>query len=143
MSFDVSTFQVADTTEITIKHPATGEDFLVNTAEDGQPAVMAPMVVVAYGPGSKQFKAAQAVSRQTYQKTFHRGKSKETPEQEGARTAAFLSAVTTEFRHFDYQKMPSTEREAFRACYLDPKMGWLTEQVNEALGDWGNFTQAA
>ena len=146
MSFDVSTVQVSETTEVVIKHPVTGDDFMVNTADPGQPEVMKPMVVIVHGPGSKTYKAAQAVNKQTFQKTFHRGKSRETPEQEEARTAAFLSACTVELRHFDYKGMPSSgpdARETFRALYLDAKMGWLTEQVDAAMGDWANFTQAA
>lgn len=136
--FDVSTVQVADTTEITINHPTTGEPFLVDTPEGKK-----PMIVVAYGPGSKAFKAAQAVSQKTYMATFHRGKSRETPEQQEARSAAFLSACTAEYRHFSYKGMPANERETFRALYLDPAMGWLTEQVNAEMGDWANFTRAA
>jgi len=136
--FDVSTVQVADTTEITINHPRTGEPFMVDTAEGKK-----PMTVVVHGPGSKAFKAAQAVSQKTYSATFHRGKSRETPEQQEARNATFLSACTIEFRNFSYKGMAANDRETFRALYLDPAMGWLTEQVNAEMGDWANFTQAA
>lgn len=138
MTFDVSTFAISESSEITINHPVTGEPFLVDT-EDGKK----PMIVVVHGPGSKPFKAAQAVSQKTYSATFHRGKSRETPDQKDAREAAFLSACTIEFKNFGYKGMAQDDREAFRACYLDPAMGWLTEQVNLEMGDWANFTQAA
>lgn len=136
--FDVANFQVSETSEITINHPMTGEPFLVDTA-DGKK----PMIVVVHGPGSKAFKAAQAVSQKSYMATFNRGKSRETPEQQNARAASFLSACTIEFRNFTYNGGDPLNRETFRAMYLDPKAGWLTEQVNEQMGDWANFTQAA
>jgi hypothetical protein len=139
MSFDVSTVQVSDTTEITINHPSNGEPFMVDV--DGE-ASKKPMIVVVHGPGSKVFKAAQAVSQKAYNATFTRGKSRETSEQTAARSAAFLSACTLEFKHFNYKGKPN-DRETFRELYLDEKAGWITEQVNEQMGDWANFTQAA
>lgn len=143
MTFDINTVDISDTTDITINHPKTGEPFLVEVEEDdgqgGKKTVKKPMTVTVYGPGSKPFKAAQQVSQKTYQTTFHRGKSRETPEQQDARTAAFLSACTISFNHFTYNGGDPKDRETFRACYLDPKRGWLTEQVNGEMGDWANF----
>lgn len=143
MTFDVATFDISDTTEITINHPKTGEPFLVDVEEDdgqgGSKTVKKPMSVSVYGPGSKPFKAAQMVSQKAYQATFHRGKSRETPEQNEARTATFLSACTISFNGFTYNGGDPKDRETFRACYRDPKRGWLTEQVNAEMGDWANF----
>lgn len=146
--FDVADYEVKDTTDIVLNHPETGEPFLVKIGEEddgkgGVRPVMKPMSVTVYGPGSKEFKAAQAVSQKTFNATFHRGKSRETAEQQIARAAAFLSACTVSFNNFTYNKGDPRERETFRACYKDPKRGWITEQVNSEMGDWANFTQAA
>lgn len=143
MTYDVKDFEISDTTDIVLNHPKTGEPFLVDaTVDDGQGGTKpgkAPMTVTVYGPGSKAFKAAQAASSKAFQATFHRGKSRETAEQLDARTASFLSACTISFNNFTYNGGDPKDRETFRACYLDAKRGWITEQVNAEMGDWANF----
>lgn len=143
MTYDVATFEVADTTDVVLNHPKTGEPFLVDVEVDdgqgGKKPGKAPMSVTVYGPGSKVFKAAQAVSQKTYNATFNRGKSRETPDQQDARVAAFLSACTVSFNNFTYNGGDPTDRETFRACYLDAKRGWIKDQVNDEMGDWANF----
>lgn len=143
MTYDIASFDVSDTTEIAIIHPKTSEPFLVDVEEDdglgGKKTVKKPMTVTVHGPGSKAFKAAQAVSQKSFQATFHRGKSRETSDQKDAREAAFLSACTIAFNNFTYNGGDPKDRETFRACYLDPKRGWLKEQVNDEMGDWANF----
>lgn len=143
MTYDVANFTVEDTTDIIINHPKTGEPFMIDVEEDdgqgGKRPAKKPMSVTVYGPGSKEFEAAQAQSEKAFGLSFHRGKSRETPEQKKARTSAFLSACTIRFNHFTYNGGDPTDRETFRACYSDPKRNWLTEQVNLEMGDWSNF----
>jgi hypothetical protein len=33
--------------------------------------------------------------------------------------------------------------EMFKAAYLDPGIGFISEQINKAVGDWANFTQGS
>jgi len=135
MSFDITSIEVADTFDVEIKNPTTDEPIVV----DGK-----PLTVTVCGPGSKQFKAAQSVqSNRNMKRLRTKGKIETTPEEDAAATASFLSACTVSFNGFDYKGMAANDRETFRACYLDPKMGWLTEQVNKEMGDWSNFTRAA
>jgi hypothetical protein len=140
MSFDVSTVEVADTLDVTINNPKTGEPFMVPV--EGQTALQ-PMSVTLYGPGSKEYKAAQNQSRKTYALTFHRGKSRETPEQEEARTARLLADITVSFNNFTYKDGDPKAHETHRALYIDPKMGWITSQLDGEVGDWGNSVKAA
>lgn len=146
-TFDIASLDFSDTTEITINDPRTNEPFLVDVelpdGEGGKKVAKRPMTVTVHGPGSRQFKAAQAVSQKAHAATFSRGKSRETPEQKEAREANFLSACTVSFNGFTYNGGDPTDRETFRACYLDPKRGWLTEQINTELGDWANFKATA
>lgn len=169
MTFDASTVQVAETTEIVINHPATGEPFLVDAGEADMEVeveveetdpetgetrtvkkttiqrrpVKKPMIVEVYGPSTKQYNEAKNASEKAFMLTFHRGKSKETAAQKAARESTFWAACTVAFKHFTYKGLPSDDRETFKACYLDPNMGWLTDQVTAQLGDWASFTQAA
>lgn len=143
MTYDVASFEVADTTDIVLNHPKTQEPFLVDVEVDdgqgGRKIVKKPMSVTVYGPGSDVFKKAQGVSQKAYQATFRRGKSRETQDQADARAASFLSACTVSFNNFTYNGGDPKDRETFRACYLDAKRGWIKDQVNEEMGDWANF----
>lgn len=132
-TFDISTIEVTDTFEVEIKHPKTDEPIIV----EGQ-----PMTVTVYGPASAQYKAAQAVQNTKLTKRLRSGKTEEDADALAADKAAFLSMCTVSLNGFNY-KGQTEGREAFRALYLDPKMGWLTDQVNRQMGDWSNFTQAA
>lgn len=134
MSFDISTIQVADTFDVVIISPATGEPLLNDEKK--------PVSITVHSPASKPFKAAQAASNAKMVKRIKsKGKVDETPEEMAATTASFLAAITVSLNGFSY-KGDAAGVETFRELYADPKMGWLTEQVNREAGDWANFTQA-
>lgn len=134
MSFDISTIKVAETFDIVIISPSTGEP-IVN---DDKKALS----ITVQSPASKQFKTAQAANNAKMVKRIKsKGNVDETPEEMAATTASFLAAITVSLNGFDYQGQ-SEGVETFRSLYADPKMGWLTEQVNRESGDWANFTQA-
>lgn len=149
MSFDISTIQVADTCDVVLTNPATGEDTfklgekdVVIDGETVKRPVYGQLSVTVHSPASKPFKAAQAAqSAKMVKRIKAKGKTEETPEEIAATTASFLAAITVSLNGFDYQGQ-SSGVETFRALYADPKMGWLTEQVNREAGDWANFTQA-
>jgi hypothetical protein len=52
-----------------------------------------------------------------------------------------LAACTASFNGFGYREM--TGYEMFKAAYLDPGIGFISEQINKAVGDWANFTQGS
>jgi hypothetical protein len=144
--FDISTIDVADTFEVQIKHPKTGDVIIVGgeaKVVEGETVTVggAAMSVTVYGPSSRQYRSAQSVASAKLIKRL-RAKTEPDPDEDTAATAAFLSACTVSLNNFGY-KGQSEGREAYRALYLDPKMGWLTEQVNSAMGDWANFTKAS
>lgn len=146
-SFDISKIQVEDTFEVEIKHPKTDEPIIVGgqevvDPETGEKSMVGgvPMTVTVYGPASAQFKAAQAVQNTKFTKRLRAG-VEQSAETEATDKAAFLSACTVSLNGFNY-KGQTEGRETFRSLYLDRKMGWLTDQVNRQMGDWGNFTKA-
>lgn len=150
-AFDISTIEVSDTFDVALEHPKTKEPILVGGQEidDGEGGTKTvggePMTVTVYGPGSKAFNAAKAAQRNRNIKRARAsgGRSETTEDEDAADTAAFLSAITVSLNNFSYKGLPADDRETFRAMYLDRKMGWITEQVNNQAGDWGRFTKAA
>ena len=134
--FDINSIQVDDTSEVEILDPRTGE---VLIGEGGKACT-----VTVYGPGSKPFAAARSSANARAVKRFRaKGRNGEmSPEEEAAAKAAMLTPITLSFNNFQYDGKENGA-DTFRACYLDPKMGWLTEQVNDAAGDWANFTKDA
>lgn len=133
--FDISAKAVVETADIALIDPATGEALL---GAEGQPCS-----VTVYGPGSRQFAAAQSIaSNKAVKRLQAKGKTDTTPEEDDASRAAFLSAITVSFNAFDYKGLHQ-ERETFRALYLDRSLGWITDQVNRGAGDWANFSKGS
>lgn len=149
LSFDVSSLSAADQATIEINHPVSGEPIIVGGQKQIDPTTGeekivggVPMSVTVYGPGSKPFAAAKAAnSTKSVERIRRKGKVTITADEEAASTATFLTACTVSFNGFNYRGLEGSEQ--FRACYADPTMGWLTEQVNREMGEWANFTKPA
>lgn len=134
MSFDISILAAEETFDVELIDPKTGEPLI---GESG------PLTVTVYGPGTKIFQAAKSAANNRAMARWRRkGKADATPEEDVAAVANFLTPCTKSFNGFGY-KDAQPGPEMFRALYMDPKMGWLTDQVNREMGDWGNFTKAS
>lgn len=134
--FDIKSLAVEDTHDVELDDPRTGEPLI---GEGGKPCS-----VTVYGPGTKQFAAAQtAAANRTVKRLRSKGRNTDTtPEEESAARATFLTAITVSFNNFTYGGMEGGP-DAFRALYLDPKVGFITDKVNGSAGDWANFSKAA
>lgn len=129
-TFDISALSVTDTTDVELVD-AKGEPLLV-------PGTDTPMSVTVYGPGSKPFAKAQATRNRAVLQTVRRGARKMKDEEQRDVDAEFLATCTASFNGFDYKGMVG--HEGFKALYLDPKVGFIAEQVNKAISDWSAFT---
>ena len=122
--FDISQFETIDLAALTVQTPR-GEDLLV----DGK-----PVVINLYGPGSKQFvnakyKLDNAV--QTRSIAMLRGKaSKNAAEETRQQQAEFYAAVTASIENFPVSPLD---------IYLNPKLNYITEQVEKFLSETENF----
>jgi len=130
--FDISKLAVSETTTIELDGP-DGEPLQNDKGER--------LSITVYGPGSRQFQAAQAVRNAGVLEFVRKGGKKMGEKAQRELDAEFLAACTTSFNGFGYQDLES--REMFKAAYLDPKIGFVGEQVNKAVGDWSNFTQGS
>jgi len=124
--FDLSQFETIDTAKLTVLNPK-GEDLLFNGSK---------VLINVYGPGSKEFvnakyKLDNAV--QTRSIAMLRGKaSKNAAEETRQLQAEFYAAVTASIENFPI------DGGAF-ALYSNPKLNYITEQVEKFLNETENF----
>jgi hypothetical protein len=130
--FDISSLAVKDTTIVELETP-TGDELLNDKGER--------LSVTVYGPGSKQFNKAQGVRNRAILEYVKRGGKKMKVGEQRELDAEFLASCTVSFNNFTYKEF--TGSEMFKEAYLDTAIGFISEQVNKAIGDWANFTQGS
>jgi hypothetical protein len=130
--FDISSLAVKDTTIVELETP-TGDELLNDKGER--------LSVTVYGPGSKQFNKAQGVRNRAILEYVKRGGKKMKDGEQRELDAEFLASCTVSFNNFTYKEF--TGSEMFKEAYLDTAIGFISEQVNKAIGDWANFTQGS
>lgn len=130
--FDISTMGAAETADVDLVHPATGVPMKNDAGE--------PLSVTVYGPGSERFQEASAVRNRAVLEHVRRGGKKLKDEEQRTLDAEFLATCTRSFNGFSYKG--GNDHAAFRAAYLDTSIGYVAEQVNRELADWGNFMTA-
>lgn len=109
---------------------------------DANDELMHGVAVVVYGPGSKQYAAAQARQQnRMIDKLKNKGKTDQTAEQKAAETAEFLADVTQAFEGLEYDNL--TGRELSLAVYSDITIGFIADQVAKHVGDWANFSKVS
>lgn len=130
--FDISKLAVAATSTIDLEDP-NGEPLVNDTG--------ATISVTVYGPGSKQFQKASGIRNRAILDYVRKGGKKLKDDEQRELDADFLASCTVSFNGFGYKDL--TGYEMFKHAYLDPSIGFVSEQVNKAIGDWANFTQAS
>lgn len=124
--FDLSQFETIDIASMTVLSPR-GDDLLVNGK---------PVVINLYGPGSKQFMNAKYKLENATQArsiAIIRGKApKNAAEESRQDQARFLAEVTASIDNFPIEG-------GALSLYLNPKLSYITEQVEKFLGDTENF----
>lgn len=129
---DIRKFAVQETS---VLHLRDASDELMYADEERKK----PMTITLYGPGSKQYAKAQTRnSNRMIDKLKKKGKSDQTAEEKAQEIAEFLADCTKSFEHIDYDGLQG--EELFKAVYADKSIGFIAEQANKHLGDWGNFT---
>lgn len=94
-----------------------------------------PVQCTVYGPGSKPYQQADQRKRDKLLQKMLKGKSVSADEQSRAQ-AEFLADITQDI-DLSYDDLQG--REKLIAIYSDPEIGFIPEQVNRKVGDWGNF----
>lgn len=133
MSFDITSTAVVDSSQLLLtdaeEAPLFGSD-------------KKQISITLYGPGSEQFERA-AAKRQNrlLERLKRKGKSDMSAEEQRTEQAEFLSSITISFNGFDYPPAgDAKDHDLFRALYMDRTLGFITDQVQRFVGDWGNFS---
>jgi hypothetical protein len=128
-AFDLSQFETLDTATLTVQTPK-GDDLLV----DGK-----PVTITLYGEGSKQYVNARYKldnALQTRSIALMRGKSaKNAAEEQAQLKAEFLASVTASIDNFPIEG-------GALALYNNPKLAYITAQVDKFLAETENFMPA-
>jgi len=134
---DIRKFAVTPTSTLHLRDAS--DELMYADGADGQPDKTRPMQAILYGPGSKQFKAAQAASsNRMVERMKKKGKADQSPAEQAQQTADFLTACTKSLDNVEFDKL--TDDALFNAVYMAPEIGFVAEQINKHISDWANFT---
>lgn len=101
-----------------------------------------PVNVTVHGPGSKVYtNAQQAKSDKVLAKVMKGKEARLTTDEANASQIEFLTTIT-ESIDVAYVTDDGREldgKEKIRAIYSDPSIGFIVDQVNKKVSDWGNF----
>ena len=108
-----------------------------------------PVGIDLFGPGSAE--AAQIEERQSARAVKRMqendGKVNLAPlEQRRIEAAEDLAVLTAGFRHIEYEDADGKALAGaalYRAVYADPRLGFIKDQVQRFVGNWGRFTPAS
>ena len=119
-------------------HLRDASDELIFT-EDTPPKAV---VVIVYGPGSKQYAKAQAAQQnRLVEKLRRKGKADQTAEQLMQEKAGFLADCTASFENLELDKLTGDALAV--AVYSDPTIGFIADQVAKHISEWANFTKGS
>lgn len=96
--------------------------------------------VTIYGPGSRPFAVAKSKANARTLKRIRTngGRQAANPDEDIDATASFLAAITKSFNNFGLKDEDQVEK-TYRELYANIKVGYITDKVNGAAGDWANF----
>lgn len=103
-----------------------------------------PITVTVFGPGSKRFSEATAMkNNRMMDRLRKKGKSDQTGAQVLAEKAEFLAMVTASSDGLELDDHKPDSAECQKAVYETPELGFIADQVDKYLGEWGNFLKSA
>lgn len=129
-AFNVAQFEAAETGLLEVlsqkEEPLIGADGIN------------PVTIELYGPGSAQYARAQAkidTANQARAFAAIRGKvTKDAAEENRKLTAEKFAAITKAVNNFPIAPLD---------LYMNPKLGYITNQVAKFADDWANFPSAS
>lgn len=127
---DIRKFAVEETAPLELRD--AGEEPMIG--EDGK-----PMIIVLFGPGSRQYARAQAAQQnRMIDKLKRKGKTEQSAEDKAREQADFLAGCTKSFSP-NIALDDLADDALFKAVYSDNSIGFISEQVARFLQDWSSF----
>lgn len=134
-TFDISALETSDTGFVHLKSPQTEEPIFIGPDDDRK-----AVGITVHAPGTKPYVAAED-RRTNRQLLRNKRKGKVTAENLREDAQHFLADVTITFDNLSFKPAGDIAgKDLFLALYGDPKFGWVNDQVNAFLNDWGSFT---
>lgn len=138
MSLNIKSKAVAETSFLHLKD---AQDNLMYTDPDKK-GEKQPVGVYVFGPGSKEYQAAQTkLNNRAFNRLKKNGKFEQSPDDKMKEQAQHLSDITHSFVELDYDGLHG--RDLALAVYGDRSIGFIADQVAEHVKDWSNFTQSS
>lgn len=135
---DITDFEVEETGYLHFTN--ANDDLMYLKDDDGENDLTKPIGGYFFGPGSKEYAKAQTVnSNKIVARVKKKGNVDQTPEQKAKEDAEFLVLVTDRFENLTLGDLSGAELQ--KAVYLNPKLGFIKDQVAKHTGDWANFTK--
>jgi hypothetical protein len=95
--------------------------------------------ITTWGPGSRAFIEAQSRANvRNVARIQKAGRTKADADADVAHKALFLSEITISFNNFGISDEDQVTK-TFREFYANTKVGYITDKVNGAAGNWANF----
>lgn len=134
---DISELAAIDTDTFQLNDPVDDEP-LFRRDESGE---RKPVMVTIFGPGSEeQARAEVALSNRQMKRFRKKGDVVLTSGDVAADVADQLTAITKGFENLKHNgEMVGTDRERIRALFLDRKLSWIGDAINERRKSWANF----
>lgn len=99
-----------------------------------------PVTIRVYGPGTKQFAAAEARNQRKMTEAFGTRRGRKDLDQASLRVD-FLVAITIGSENLEYDGKEG--EELYRGIYSDPELRFIPDQVYEFVNETGNFTKSS
>lgn len=131
--FDINALALSDSFDLQLRHPASGELLFA----DGEKQE-APIKLALYGTASKQYRNAVTAMQNRALRRKQKGE-KDTAELLREESNKLLTACFAGSENLVYSGKVVDSEEVFKALIVDPKMAWIRDQVDTALGDVSNF----
>lgn len=135
---DIRKHAVSPTSRLHLRD-AAGELLYAETAE-GKPDLDKPLVANIYGPGSEEFARAGAKRDRAIVDKM-RGGRKLSAEEGRALSVKFLADITQSLDNIEHGDAKG--RDLFVAVYSNISIGFIADQVQDHLKEWGNFLQGS
>jgi len=120
--FKIESLKLSETTEMLLKHPATGE---VLEDDDGK-----PVTFTLFGTSSREYRKAVDV---LVRKKKQRGGRDANLAESRADSLEFITTLTQKIDNMDYQGQVLDNPEAIKALYSDESLSWIRDAVNAEL----------
>ena len=133
-AFDLGSLEMKDTFFLQLRHPVTDEPLTVKAADGSDSEVG----ITLYGPASRQYRnAIQGVQSRALRRQAK--KATATPQEMQEEAVNLLVAVSAGSKNLSFDGISPQSADEFRQLYNKASLMWIKDQVDEALGNTGNF----